>query len=439
MGGQGRGHRDVVLDRLLSQLVANQAAHDELTAIRRYRLRKSGASLLSGSEIDLGSLQFWSWAVPSLPTDSIAHAVSDNGPLLDTGQVGQRIRDQLDAWAPTMDLIPIPDVAQSCDLLYGFVNQLWLRLLSQEIEAQLARQGARFHRSRAVGPYAFVVNDRLYALSVSPMPTDPRTLCLSFGPALADPDTATIVSEVDLTGGGRHRVARFFLDRSMAALTPAFHEVSSEALVAGDRWIESFVLAQLAAADEESVDRLYSAVRRSLPAEVGEYIRIYLVDPASGGGIHMDRQARRHSLGQLRSAAYRASSVAPVELLTDLLRARFPIGDTVAREIVPNMMTVIKSPLEIPSGNRVGLAQHVIYGPTGMVLQPIGAFDRLWVEAAYPARLRACVEPQLAADTPAILSSIVNLEFHAVGDASELMRSQSRRRPSISDDVDWPA
>jgi hypothetical protein len=60
---------------------------------------------------------------------------------------------------------------------------------------------------------------------------------------------------------------------------------------------------------------------------------------------------------------------------------------------------------------RVGQAQHVI--------------DRLWVEAAYPARLRAYVEPQLAADTPAILSSIVNLEFHAVGDTSELMRSQS--------------
>jgi hypothetical protein len=112
---------------------------------------------------------------------------------------------------------------------------------------------------------------------------------------------------------------------------------------------------------------------------------------------------------------------------------------TVAREIVPNMMTVIKSPLEIPSGNRVGLAQHVIYGPTGMVLQPIGAFERLWVEAAYPACLRACVEQQLAADMPAILSSIRNLEFHAVGDASELMRSQGGRRPTISDDVDWRA
>ena len=74
-----------------------------------------------------------------------------------------------------------------------------------------------------------------------------------------------------------------------------------------------------------------------------------------------------------------------------------------------------------------------------MVVQPIGAVDRLWVEAAYPARLRAYVEPQLAADTPAILSSIVNLEFHAKGDASELMRSQSGRRPSIGDDVDWPA
>jgi len=126
-------------------------------------------------------------------------------------------------------------------------------------------------------------------------------------------------------------------------------------------------------------------------------------------------------------------------LLTDLLLARFRIGDTVAREIVPNMMTVIKSPLEIPSGNRVGLAQHVIYGPTGMVLQPIGAFERLWIEAAYPACLRACVEPQLAADTPAILNSIGNLEFHALGDAPELLRSQGGRSPSISDDMDWPA
>jgi hypothetical protein len=186
---------------------------------------------------------------------------------------------------------------------------------------------------------------------------------------------------------------------------------------------------QLTTANELSIARLYETVRRSLPPEVGQHIRIYLVDPAVGGGIHLDHHARQHSLSLLRSAPYRGSTIAPIELLTGLIMARFPIGDTVAKEIVPKMATTVRSPLEIPSGNRVGLAQHVIYGRSGMVLQPLAAHDQLWVEAAYPASLRDRIEPQLAAEAPAIRAATAAMRFRAVGDSTGLESSGGDRPP----------
>lgn len=346
-----------------------------------------------------------------------------------TSDLARHVRDQLDEQYPPGKLVPIEDLAAVCDLLYEYATALWASAVLGALEDYAQRNDISFRAAAGVRlPHSFLLGSTVFTLRVGASMTDPRTICLNLVRA-SSVDVARLIDRgAALDVSGRYRQIRLYLDEALAPATDLVKEISHAVLTASDRWIEAFAVAQLASIQDDPVAQLYALARRPFSAEIGRSIRIYLVDPAAGGGVFLDEEARRDTLDRLAGYAYTSYERAPVELLTGLVVARFRPDQTVAHDIVPSMTTVVKSALEIPSATEVGLAQHVMYHGSGMVLQPLVATDRLWVEAAYPVVLRSEIEPVLEAERQTMEDAVKRLKFGNVASRSELSRGRRMER-----------
>jgi hypothetical protein len=346
-----------------------------------------------------------------------------------SSEISKRTRDRFDEQYPVGKLYPVEDLEDICEFAYTYLTDLWAEEVLLFLAQFAEHHGVTFRRSQVIrGPLSFLYGDSVYSCRIGPSMTDSRVICLNLSRASAVDVSRPLERDVQLDVSGRYRTIRLYVDESLHALPDALAEVSYECMTAGDRWIEAFVVAQLATIQEDPLAQLYALVRRPFSTEIGRTIRLYLVDPARGGGVFMDEEARLDTLARLAGYAYTSYEKAPIELLSGLLIARFAIEDTVARDIVPSMTTVVKSPMEIPSGTQVGLAQHIMYHGSGMVLQPLVAMEKLWIEAAYPANLRSHIEGVLDGERETLRQAVARMKFGKVAEAGELSRGRRSER-----------
>jgi hypothetical protein len=344
--------------------------------------------------------------------------------------IGRSVRDELDSQYPPGRLYPIEDLDYICDFVYGYLTDLCADHITGYFERFAGDGGVIFRRTVSrCGPVSFLFDKVVYTCRIGPSISDPQVMCVNLAKAVATDVARPVERQVGLDVSGRYRSLRVYADDLVSGMIEAIAEISSAVLTAGDRWIETFVLTQLASLQDDALTQVYALVRRPFSADLARAIRIYLVDPARGGGVFMDEEARHDTLMLFSGHSYTAHEKAPIELLSGLLVARFDIQDTVARDIFPNMTTVVKNAMEIPSGTQVGLAQHIMYRSGGMVLQPLVALDKLWIEVAYPAVLRSRIEPVLESERAAIRSILTKTRFGNVADSRGLPRMRRPARP----------
>jgi len=215
---------------------------------------------------------------------------------------------------------------------------------------------------------------------------------------------------LDLGVSGSYRKLNVRVDPTIGDLAPRLAEIAKETLTAGTQAIEGYAIKQLMAHRDEFVEQLYLLLTRPFRADVRKDLYLYMICPNSGGGLVMDSVAIQQALEKLRNARHSLSR-APIEMLCQVLDAQFPFEQTVAREIVPMMKTYECSPLSIPSAAKVGTIQRVLLGDEcRMVLQPLARGDYVWVEAAYPPRLRDTVEKILQEESEIFRSTVKNFE-----------------------------
>lgn len=351
--------------------------------------------------------------------------------------IGRSVRDELDSQYPPGRLYPIEDLDYICDFVYSYLTDLCTDHITGYFErfADAGDVTFRMTVSRS-GPVSFLFDKVVYTCRVGPSISDPQVMCVNLAKAVATDVARPVERQVDLDVPGRYRILRVYADDSASGMIEAIAEVSSAVLTAGDRWIEAFVLTQLASLQDDALAQVYALVRRPFSADLARTIRIYLVDPARGGGVFMDEEARHDTLLLFARHSRTAYEKAPIELLSGLLVARFGIQETIARDIFPNMTTTVKNAMEIPSGTQVGIAQHIMYRSDGLALQPLVALDKLWIEAAYPAALRSRIEPVLESERAAIRSVLTKMKFGNVADGHGLprMRRAMRSRPGMPGD-----
>jgi len=244
-------------------------------------------------------------------------------------------------------------------------------------------------------------------------------------------------TQIALSNEGRFVLASLALSPALAGAESWAATAVRGVLDSGDRAIEAFVINQIAFDVTGAVAQLYALVRRHFPRQVAETIRLFLLDPRSGGGMHLDQAAQQATLTSLRPD-HGVEGVSSAEKLLRLAVARFPVNDSVAAEIVPSMQTVVRSPLRIPSARKVGAIQHELFGPT-LVLQPLLNSDGLWIEAGSPASLRSAIEPVLEQHTNVIAEHARELDFgpalqEPAGEPFDLTAARSRRREQFRKD-----
>jgi len=241
----------------------------------------------------------------------------------------------------------------------------------------------------------FSLDGVAYVLKVLEDPQDNFILWMNLASsALTGPKGRMSYQETDLGYAGPYRKLKVQTDQRLSQLAPRLSEVAQEVLAAGTQAIEAYAMRQLAAYRDDFVEELYLLLARPFNPDIRQCLYLYLICPKVDGGIVMDSFARQQSLNKLRNARYSLSR-SPVELLCQVLEARFSFEQCVGREIIPEMRTYECSPLSIPSAAKVGITQSVLFGNCHMILQPLVYSEHIWVEAAYPAVLRDLVEKTL--------------------------------------------
>jgi hypothetical protein len=325
-------------------------------------------------------------------------------------------------------------VEGTCDWLYGELLNHLVDVLSESLSAFLT------HNEN--GKHSFTLEPRRTGAHAARVLSDSATFVVAAGTRIERPyeielsittdqqSALTATSQLLLSTEGRFVVASMALTSEVAPFEPWAEAVTRAILDSGDRAIEAFVVSQLAFDVTGAVARLYSLVRRYFPREVAETIRLFILDPQLGGGMHLDETARHASLGALRSDSG-VEGIGPAEKLLRLAVARFPIADSVAAEIVPSMQTVVRSPLRIPSAHAVGAIQSELFTHE-LILHPLLNSDRLWIEAGYPARFRATIEPVLDQHRSIIAEHARELDFgpalqSPTGEAFDFAAARARR------------
>jgi hypothetical protein len=346
--------------------------------------------------------------------------------------IARSVRRELDSQYPLGKFCPIEELEDICDFTYTYLTDLCADHITEYFEGLADTEQVTFRRAVGLrGPVSFLFDKVVYTCRIGPSISNPRMVCVNVSKAVATDVARPVERRVDLEVNGRYRGLRVYVDDSVSRTIDSISEISHTVMTAGDRWVEAFVVAQLASLQDDPLTQLYALIRRPFSDDIGRAIRVYLVHPAHGGGVFMDEEARHDTLTRFSSYSYTSLEKAPVELLSGLLVARFGIQDTVARDIFPNMTTVIKSAMEIPSGTQVGLAQYIMYHNGGMVLQPLVALDRLWIEAAYPAPLLSRIAPILEGERDAIRDAVSKMKFGNVADGRTLSRGRRAERAHV--------
>jgi hypothetical protein len=248
----------------------------------------------------------------------------NGGDLLASLNTARRVRDELDCQYPAGRLYPIEDLNDICEFTYTYLADLCAEHIIGYFERVAARDDVTFRRSPLLhGPVCFLFGKVVYACRVGPGISDPRVLCVSVAKSVATDVARPMELQLSLGVTGRYRSLRVYLDESIGPLIDSVAEISHAVLTAGDRWIQTFVVAQLESLQDDLMGQVYALVRRPFPSDVARAIRVYLVDPARGGGVFMDEEARHNTLELFSGYSYISHEKAPVELLAGLLVARF--------------------------------------------------------------------------------------------------------------------
>jgi hypothetical protein len=323
-------------------------------------------------------------------------------------------------------------VESTCDWLYEeLIGYLVDALAEQVIEYLSSTELGPAHlEPRRDGAHAtrIVCHQASFIVSAGTRPARPYEVEV----ALSDTADARLTSaqQLVLSNEGRLVLVSFAVAPALTPIESIIAEKIRAILDAGDRAIEAFVVSQLAFDTTGAVARLYGLVRRCFTHELRETIRLFILDPRSGGGMHLDERASHETQQSLR-ADFGVDGLGPAEKLLRLAVARFPTSESVAAEIVPSMQTVVRSPLRIPSARSVGAIQSELFG-SDLVLQPLLNSDHLWIEAGYPAALRSEIEPVLDRHRSTLAELARELDFgpalrEPTGEAFDIAAARQRR------------
>jgi len=325
------------------------------------------------------------------------------------------------------------EVESTCDWLYGELLGYLVDVLGSLLVDFFRKGGSAPARleTRREGSHAtrVLVDDTAYVIAVGTRPTRPYEVDVY----ISTSGDADLPPNMQLALGheGRFVLASLALSPALHGAEPWAASAVRAVLDSGDRAIEAFVVSQLAFDMTGAVAQLYGLVQRYFPREIATTIRLFLLDPRSGGGMHLDHTAQQTTLASLRPD-HGVEGISSAEKLLRLAVARFPVKDSVAAEIIPSMQTVVRSPLRIPSAREVGAIQHELFGHN-LILQPLLNSDRLWIEAGYPASLRAAIEPVLEQHTGVIAERARELDFAPAlqepsGETFDLASARGKRR-----------
>ncbi len=355
------------------------------------------------------------------PPDDLADEIAQQTFSLVDSLVSPRVRLLSSDFESTCDWLYDELLGHLVDVLGSLVVNCLRKDSESRSRLEPRREGA--HATRVF------TDDGTFVIAVAPRLARPSEVDVHIAP----PDDAGLPpsTQISLSNEGRFVLASLALSPELAGAESWVATAIRGVLDSGDRAIETFVINQIAFDVTGAVAKLYGLVRRHFPRQVAQTIRIFLLDPSSGGGMHLDQAAQQATLTSLRPD-YGVEGVGSAEKLLRLAVARFPVTDSVAAEIVPSMQTVVRSPLRIPSAHKVGAIQHELFGPT-LVLQPLLNSDRLWIEAGYPAALRSVIEPVLEQHTALVAEHARALDFAPAlqtqtGEPFDLTAARSRRR-----------
>lgn len=402
----------IVLLRLIDESRADSTETDRQKAAHTAESGASGISSSTTRTIPNRSLP---------PPDDLADEVAQQTFSLVDNLVSPGLRLLSSDFDSTCDWLYDELMGHLVDVLGSLIVNCFREASGSQSRLEPRREGANATR--------VLTDDGTLVIAVAPRLSRPSEVDVQIAP----PDEAGLPpnTQIPLSNDGRFVLASLALSPELASAEPWVATAIRGVLDSGDRAIETFVVNQLAFDVTGAVAQLYGLVRRYFPRQVAETIRIFLLDPSSGGGMHLDHAAQQTTLNSLRPD-YGVEGVGSAEKLLRLAVARFPVTDSVAAEIVPSMQTVVRSPLLIPSARKVGAIQHELFGPT-LVLQPLLNSDRLWVEAGYPAALRSVIEPVLEQHRAVIIERARALDFapalqQPAGEPFDLTAARSRRR-----------
>lgn len=355
------------------------------------------------------------------PPDDLADEIAQQTFSLVDQLVSPRVRLLSSDFDSTCDWLYDELLGHLVDALGGFLADYLGNGTSSHGRLEPRREGA--HATRVFA------DDDAYVIAVGLRLARPSEVDVHIAPSTGTnlpPST-----QIALSNEGRFVLASLALSPVLADAESWVVAATRAVLDSGDRAIEAFVINQIAFDVTGAVAQLYGLVRRYFPRQIAETIRLFLLDPRAGGGMHLDQTAQQSTLTSLRPD-HGVEGVSSAEKLLRLAVTRFPVNDSVAAEIVPSMQTVVRSPLRIPSAHKVGAIQHELFGPT-LVLHPLLNGDGLWVEAGYPASLRSSIEPVLEQHANVIAEHARELDLTPAlqepsGEPFDLTTARNRRR-----------
>jgi hypothetical protein len=322
------------------------------------------------------------------------------------------VRSQLDNFLTCGGVVTPDQLADKCSTLLSIVTNVMEVAICDEVKQYAQEQNRTL--TIDTDSLTFSLDGVVYVIRMLEDPQDNFVLWITLTQSNAvESKTRTICRGTDLGDSGPYRKLRVKTDQTLADLASRLSAISKETLSAGAQAIEAYAMKQLMAHRDEFVEHLYLLLTRPFRAEIRKDLYLYIICPEAGGGIVMDSLARQESLRKLRNARHSLPR-SPIELLCQVLDAHFPFEQTVAREIVPMMRTYECSPLSIPSAARVGTIQRILFDDRSMVLQPLARGDYVWVEAAYPPKLRAIVEKTLQQELEIFRTTVKNFESRGV-------------------------
>lgn len=274
---------------------------------------------------------------------------------------------------------------------------------------------------------SFEMSNNRCLLTAGPDPGEASCLVVAARAVVTENDPPSI-TEVGLSEARQFQKLRLVVDKCLVDYQELLCIQSETLIVAGGRFIEEFLRARVIADLAKAHAEMYMLLRSPFARDIAKDLFLYAIDPKTGGSIIMDPDATSFALDKFH--LHRSQSGhSPADLLATLLTSAFPAEETIAAKIVPGMKTQVVEAHKIPSGKRVGLAQHILYDKERFVLQPLVNHERIWIEAAYPLALRSTVERILKRERETFK---VALEFDKKGSVLTQLSRMSRPNGIVS-------